>query len=136
MKRYLSHATIKLVGKEEDISLSHFLSRLLSSPCPLFRVLLFFLPQSFLSGTFHAVAPAAIGQFKWLLTGSAGDLWLHLSLTWNPLPSGLFSTSPTHSILHPFTALSSLPLSVLCLQWDIISFSWLVCLLKCFFMSL
>lgn len=83
-----------------------------------------------LLGSFHPVASAAIGQFKWLLTGSAGDLWLHLSLTWNPLPSGFslyFSnslpSSYTHSILHPFIVLSGLPLSVLPLLRDIMSFS-------------
>lgn len=81
-----------------------------------------FSPFALLSGSFHPVTSAAIDQFKLLLTGSAGDLWLHLSLTWNPLPSGL-----TQSILLPFIGLAGLPLSVLSVLCDIIPFST-VCL--------
>lgn len=39
-----------------------------------------------------------------VLTVSVGDLWLHLSLTWNPLPPG-----PAVSILLPFYATLKLP---------------------------
>lgn len=83
----------------------------------------FFFPFALLLlGSFHPVASAVIDQFKLLLTGSAGDLWLHLSLTWNPLPSGL-----TQSILLSFIGLAGLPLSVLSVLCDMITFST-VCL--------
>lgn len=84
----------------------------------------FFSPFShLLLDSFHPVASTAIGRFKWLLTGSAGDLWLHLSLTWNPLPSGPFFTSWTYSNLLPFIVLSTLSLSFSSIFCDIISFS-------------
>lgn len=126
-RTYLLHNTIiKLVSEEEDIFLSYFLSTKFYFSCPLFFffILLLFSPLTLLIlGSFRPVASAAIVRFKWLLTGSARDLWLHLSLTWNPLPSGLFSTSPTHSILFPVIVLSGPPPSVLCLPCAIISFS-------------
>lgn len=97
----------------------------------LFLVSLVSFPFLNSSPSFYPVSSAATGQFKWLLTGSAGDLWLHLSLTWNPLPSDLSlfslllqltSSSYTYSILHPFIILLGRSLSVLSLLWDIIFF--------------
>lgn len=83
------------------LSTTHF------SPGLLFLSPLFSLLHS-LFYSFYPVASAAIDQFKLLLTGSAGDLWLHLSRTRNPLPSGL-----AHFILFPLPGLSGLPPSVL-----------------------
>lgn len=82
------------------LSTTHFSSGLLFL-YPLFSLLhsLFY--------SFYPMASAAIDQFKLLLTGSAGDLWLHLSRTRNPLPSGL-----AHFILSPLPGLSGLPSSL------------------------
>lgn len=58
-----------------------------------------FSPLHSLPYSFYPLASAAIDQFKLLLTGSAGDLWLHLSRTWNPPPWGL-----AHVILVPLSS--------------------------------
>lgn len=58
----------------------------------------------------YPLASAAIEQFKLLLTGSAGDLWLHLSPTWNPPPWGL-----AHVILVPLPSSRTFHPSFLCL---------------------
>lgn len=97
----------------------------------------FFSYTLLLSGSFHPVASAAIGRFKWLLTGSTGDLWLHLSLPWNPLPSGLFSSSPSHSIIFPFyCTFRPSSLFLVSLVWRNIFFYWLFFYLDIFFICL
>lgn len=77
---------------------SFFIS-LLSSPFSFTLLLL---------DSFHPEASAAIDRLNLLLTRSVGDLWLHLSLTWNPLPLGL-----SHSILLHFY----LALTLVCSVW-------------------
>lgn len=113
-----STTVIKLVSEEENIFFVLFclldspLKSLVSSSSPLLTRLLL--------GRFHPVASAAIGRFKWLLTGSTGDLWLHLSLTWNPVPLGPFSASQPHFILLSFIVLSGPPPVVSSLVCEII----------------